>query len=135
MVDVLSDEEWGRIGLDEDGNAVPIEEHQLDRIVASLAMDEPPRLFTLCGVRRDECGRVRDVAVIGWGLALDEREDDAPENDHPENDARPSTHENALCYLPAFHPGEKSTLGLFTSAESACRMFGLTGDVRVFWHT
>lgn len=131
MVDVLSDEEWGRIGLDEDGNAVPIEEHQLERIVASLAMEEPPKLFTLCSVRRDEGGRVRDVAVIGWGMDLsDEREDD-----HPASDNCPSSNENALCYLPAFHPGEKSTLGLFTSAESACRMFGLTGDIRVFWHT
>lgn len=130
MVDVLSDEEWGTIGFDEDGNAVPIEEHQLDRIVASLAMDEPPRLFTLCSVRRDESGRVRDVAVIGWGLALD----DEHENDEQEQD-RPSTSENALCYLPAFRQGEKSTLGLFTSAERACQLFGLTGDIRVFWHT
>jgi hypothetical protein len=126
MVDVLSDEEWDTIGIDADGNLVPFEEHQIDRIVASLAMVRPPRLFTLCGVRRDECGRARDVAVIGWGMAL---------GDDPEDDESPDSNETALCYLPSCHSDEKPTLGLFTSAERACRLFGRHGDVRVFWHT
>ena len=132
MVDVLSDEEWDRIGIDEDGNVVPFEEHEIDRIVASLAMDQPPRLFTLCGVRRDECGRAWDAAVIGWGMALGGDEPD--DNEHNEHNGQGAS-ENALCYLPAVHREDKPTLGLFTSAERACQLFGRHGDVRVFWHT
>ena len=76
MVDVLTDEEWKTIGIDADGHLIPFPEDQVDRLVASLALHRPPRLFTLCGVRRDEAGAARDVAVLGWGIAMGDEEDD-----------------------------------------------------------
>jgi alkanesulfonate monooxygenase SsuD/methylene tetrahydromethanopterin reductase-like flavin-dependent oxidoreductase (luciferase family) len=120
MADVLTEEEWRTVGVDESGNLVPFAEEQIDRLVASLALHRPPRRFTLCGVRRDDEGAARDVAVLGWGLELDS--DDEPGSD------------NALCYLPPLTAHHTPRFAMFSSAERARAMFARQGDVRLFWH-
>lgn len=124
MVDVLTDEEWKTIGIDADGRLVPFAEDQVERLVASLALYRPPRLFTLCGVRRDEDGAARDVSVLGWGIAMGDDDDEADEDTH-----------TTLCYLAPRSADQSPRFGLFASAEGARAMYARRGgDVRVFWH-